>query len=66
VSVSDRFPDRLGDVDHKIGTSLLEIGCRTYLPDTQTHIVETAVALGVAEVEDRADDLPPTGRVGTS
>ena len=66
ASVCDRFPDQLGDVEHEVGLDLLRVGRHAHLADTDTHdIVESPVRLGVAEMEDRPDDLSTSGWVCT-
>ena len=62
--VGDWFPDQLGDVEDEIGLGLVRICLRAHLADTDADgVVESPVLLGVAEMEDRTDDLPPSRRV---
>ena len=63
ASVGDGFPDQLGDVEHEIGLGLIGIDRRAYLAYADADdVVEAPVLLGVTEMEDRADDLPPPRR----
>src|SRR4249920_2091756 len=60
------FPDQLGDVEDEIGLRLVRICLRAHLADTDADgVVESPVLLGIAEMEDRTDDLPPSRRVRT-
>jgi len=66
-SVGDGFPDEFGDVDHQIGTVPVRVVRGAYLAHTHAHhVVEAAVPVVVAEVQDAADDLPPSGWIGAA
>jgi hypothetical protein len=64
ASVGDGFPDQLGNVEHEIGLGLIGIDRRAYLAFADADdVIEALVLLGVTEMKDRADDLPPPRRV---
>ena len=60
ASVGDGFPDQLGNVENEIGLGLVGIYRRAYLAFTYADsVIEAPVLLGVTEMKDCADDLPP-------
>jgi hypothetical protein len=63
TSFGDRFPDQFGDVDDEVRAALIRVVRGADLANADTYdIVESAVAVAVAEVEYGADDLSwPSG-----
>jgi hypothetical protein len=63
-SLVDWFPDELGDIDHQIRSRLLGVGWPADLPDAHAHhVIQSAVAFVIAEVENRPHDLSTTRRI---
>src|SRR4051794_25955695 len=65
--VVDRLPDQLGDVDDEVGLGLRRVGWAADLADAHADgVVEPPVLVGVAGVEDRADDLAAPRWIGAT
>jgi hypothetical protein len=67
VSVGDRFPDQLGDIDDEIGFGLAWVARRSDLADTDADdVVQPPIWLAIGQVEQRPTTWRRPGGVGAA